>query len=259
MKKILIPSLTLGLLAKALIASNALAFTLYTNNAATNPVPSRDYATAGAVTGPNTVPSLPGYTNLFTPSNSGNNFGSAYAVPSVVKFGSTQTFGGSPTVVNSATFSGGASSTVNFTFDLQNGSHVGATDTNPIAAQGAFDRFVVAGSLTGSVGYANPFAGSSTTKITFASIKNLDDPLATSVLAMNPNNLLPALYIKATIGGQGYDIYLNQVQDISAPGAPTPLTISGYVTTSAVPEPGSVALLLGLSVTGTALLRRRKK
>ena len=134
--------------------------------------------------------------------------------------------------------------------------------TAPPAANGAFDRFVVTGSLTGDVGYPTPGSGNSTTKITFSSITNLDatgTQQVTSFLTTNPNNGLAALYLKATVDGQEYDIFLNDVQDIAAPSQ-TSLSLSGYIQTSAsVPEPGSMALLLGLGVTCTALLRRRRK
>ena len=73
----------------------------------------------------------------------------------------------------------------------------------------------------------------------------------TSILTTNPNNGLAALLITADVGGQDYNIYLNDVQDISAPGKSS-LSISGYIETSAVPEPGSLALLLGFGVTCTA-------
>ena len=148
-----------------------------------------------------------------------------------------------------------------FAFDLQNGSHSGATDTDPVVAQDAFDSFLVTGSLSGSVGYGAGGAGNSTAKITFASIVNQSATGAqqvTSTLTTNPNNGLMAQFIRASIGGQSYDIYINQVQDIPKPGQT--LTISGFIlnTPSSVPEPGAMALLLGFGVTGAAFLRRRK-
>ena len=266
--RILIPSLSLGLLVKTLVVSQALGFTLFVNPNGpgdTNPVPFRDYQIDGALTGPNSNPSLitptnnnGAYTNRFLPK-----VPTAFTTPSVVAFGTTQTTGpaGADTVTNTAAFDGGATtaSVVNFTFDIQNGNFPGTF--TPSAANGAFDRFVVTGSLSGSVGYGTPGSGSSTSKITFSQIKNLDatgTQQVTSILATNPNNGLVAQFIQANIGGQSYDIYINNVQDISAPGK-SALSISGFVTTSAVPEPGAMALLLGLGVSGTVLLRRRRK
>ena len=80
----------------------------------------------------------------------------------------------------------------------------------------------------------------------------------TSTLTTNPNDGLAALEIVANIGGQNYDIFLDDIQDISAPGN-NALSLTGYITTADVPEPGSMALLLGIAVTGTALLRRRRR
>jgi len=260
--RLLIPSLSLGFLVKSLVVGHALAFTLFVNpNDPTNPVPSRNYQIDGALTGPNSNPTLitptnnnGAYTNRFLPTAE-----ASYSTPSVVSFGVTQTTGpaGSDAVVNTAAFNGGPTSTVNYTFDLQNG----IAPSGTFAPSGPFDRFVVTGSLLGSVGFPAPNTGNSTTRITFSSITNLDatgTQQVTSILTTNPNNGLAALFIKADVAGQDYSIYLNEVQDISAPGK-SALSISGYVETSAVPEPGSLALLLGFGVTCTALLRRRRK
>lgn len=257
MKKLLIPSLSLGLLVNALLASQA--FTLYVDNTTTHPN-TADVTYEAGVVAPNTTPGGPSFVNFFTPDNNDNTFSAAYGTPSVVNFGTTTTVGGDPTKINNGVFAGGANSTVTFAFDLQNGSHSGGADTDPIAAQDAFDKFVVTGTLLGSVGYGAGGAGTSTAKVTFGSIFNQSATglqQTTSTLATNPNNGLLAQYIQAKVGTQSYDIYINQVQDIPKPGQT--LTISGYVRNSTVPEPGSMALLLGFGVTGAAFLRRRKK
>ena len=256
--RILIPSLSLGLLVKSLVVSQALAFSLYVDN---QPPPGRDYFTQGALTGPNTVPALPGYRNLLQPDNGG--LGQSYGTPTVVNFGTTQTFGGSPSVAgNSATFNGPSdpNANVQFTFALQNDVSGNQDAADPTVSGDPFDEFLVSGYLSGSVGYPTANSGNSTSKITFTSITNLTNPGAQLpfVITTNPNNGFLALYLKATVGANDYDIYLNQSQDISAPGK-NALSISGFVQNAAVPEPGSMALLLGLGVTGSALLRRRKK
>lgn len=257
--RILIPSLSLGLLVKTLVVSQALAFTMYVDN---QTPPGRDYFTQGAKTGPNSVVGQPGYSNFLQPDNGG--LGQSYGTPSVVNFGTTQTFGGNPTVANNfGTFGGPAdsNSVVQFTFALQNDNSGNQDNPDPTTSGDPFDQFLVQGYLSGSVGYNAQKSGSSTTKITFTSIKNLSATgmqQTDAILGINPNNQLAALFIKATIAGHDYDIYLNQIQDISAPGK-NALSISGFVQDAAVPEPGSMALLLGLGVTGTALLRRRRK
>ena len=265
--RILIPSLSFGLLASTILTSHALSFTMYTDNQSV-PAGTRDYAGAGAVTGPNSVAGFGAYQNGLSLAGVNGGNGVGYSTPSVVKFGDTVTNALSPvnsTGANSATFGGPADPKANvaFTFALQNGNHDG--DPDPSVSGAPFDEFLVKGYLSGSVGYDASKAPSSTTKITFTSVQNLS---ATglqqqfAVLTTSPNNGQAAEFIKVTVGtgasAQDYDVYLNQIQDIAAPGGQT-LSISGFITTSGVPEPGSMALLLGLGVTGTTLLRRRKK
>ena len=166
--RLLVPSLSLGLLVKSIAIGHALAFTLYVDSDPSIPVPAgtNDYATVGAVTGPNSTPGFGAYTNVLGPSPI-----ESYSTPSVVNFGVTQTFGtaGSDAAANTAAYNGGASSTVSFNFDLQNGVAPGSASV-PSAADGAFSRFVVTGSLLGSVGYPAPHAGNSTTNIIFSSV-----------------------------------------------------------------------------------------
>ena len=256
MKKILIPSLSLGLLAKSILVSHALAFTLYVDDMVTHPNAADTTYETGVAT------SNAKFSNIFTPDPGDNGISAAYTTPSVVNFGLTSTFSNSaPGTANTGTFSA-AGSTRTFAFDLQNGSHAGAADGDPDATQDAFDSFVVTGTLSGSVADDGAGSTASTTKVTFSQIKNQSatgSQQMFSTLKINPNNGLMAEFIEASIAGRTYDIYINQIQDIPAPGQQ--LTISGFITTptSAVPEPGSMALLLGLGVSGTVLLRRRKK
>ncbi len=256
--RLLIPSLSLGLLVKSLALSHALAFSLYVDNQAP---PGNDYFTTGAKTGANTVSGVAGYQNNLQPDNGG--LGQSYGTPTVINFGTTQTFGGKPSVAgNSATFNGPGdpNANVQFTFALQNDVSGNQDNADPSVSGDPFDEFLVSGYLSGTVGYPTANSGNSTAKITFTSLTNLTNPGAQLpfTIATNPNNGFAALYLKATVAGKDYDIYLNQTQDISAPGK-NPLSISGYVQNAAVPEPGSMALLLGLGVTGTALLGRRRK
>ena len=266
--RILIPSLSLGLLVKTLAVSHALAFTLFVDDV--SPA-GRDYAAPGAQTGANSQPALPRFINTLQPNSSGQTYDPDPTVSpygSSVRYGLTQTSGGNPNVANnSATFGGIGSptSTVQFTFALQNGDHQG--DSGPDVASGGsgdpFARFQVQGYLTGTVGYGASKSAFSSANIVFTSITNLmpmGSDQVTSIASVDPANpALAALFIHATIGGQGYDIYLDSTRPISAPGK-DPFSLEGFVgPTSAVPEPGSVALLMGVGVTGLALLRRRRK
>ena len=265
--RILIPSLSLGLLVKTLVVSHALAFTLYTADQAP-PVGTRNYTTVGAVTGANTTPGFAPYQSAMTLGDVHGGQGFAYSTPSVVKFGDTVTNALNninTTAANSASFGGSGDPNANiaFTFALQNGSH--DFDVDPTVSPDAYDQFVVRGYLTGPVGYDVNKVPNSSAHIIFTSITQVDPitgmALGTSVLTTNPNNGLPSDFINVTVGmgasAQNYDIFLNEIQDAAAPGGQT-TSISGYIQTTGVPEPGSMALLLGLGVTGTALLRRRK-
>ena len=244
-KGLITPVLAYGLLAGMANTGQALSFTTFVDN---TPPPTNDYATVGAKTS-----APPIFTNRLASDNGGG--GVSAESPSVVTFGVTSTNGPSgPNVIG--TFDGGPNSQVSFTFDLANGNFDGDLAPTP----GTYDSFLITGTLTGQVGYGPTGSSFSTTKITFNSITNTNPGLGddlTSVLTTNPNNGLPALLIRSTAGGQPFDIYLNAVQDISKPG-PQLLSISGFIRTSAVPEPGSVALIIGFGVSGGIFLRKRR-
>ena len=270
-KSLLIPSLSFGLLAKALIISQALSFTTYIDNVTP---PGNDYA-IGALSGPNTVSGLQPFTNVLNPNNGG--LGKSYGIPTGIVFGTTQTSGGNPLVpTNQATFGGPGdpNAVVQFTFALQNGSHSGSLA--PDSSVGAFGEFLITGYVTGDVGYSGGVEFSTAT-LRLTSFQRVDpnDPtivLATAVPGLDPNPglggaSLQALTLHTDIGSQTYNIFLDTQRLTSsgvANGIPVPapasgdqFSIEGYVT--AVPEPGSVALLLGMGVTGSALLMRRRR
>ena len=219
--------LPLIFLMKTTAAGHALAFTLYVGN---QTAPGNDYTSIGARTGPNSVAGLPGYLNILVPANGGQ--GSSYSAPSVISLGLAYTVGGGTSPVNNAATFGGLSdpnAITQFTFAFQTGGH--SDDADPGVSGDPYAELLVKGYATGSVGRRDGGIGFSTAKITFASIQNLS---ATgmqqqfAIPANNPNSGAAALYIRIIVGGQSYDLYLNQAQDIPAPGG-SPVALVAYV------------------------------
>jgi hypothetical protein len=234
--------MTAGLLAGVIAASNAQSFTVYTDN--TLP-PANDW-TAGANTSSGDL-----YTNVFLPNGAGAPV--LYMAPTVVKFGDTQTFG--PTT-GSGTYS---NVPVEFTFDVANGDTTGSM--NP-SGPPTSNNFLVIGHLDGGV--SNGTGGpQSTTHVTFTSLEDVTTGVTDTTLATNPNNGLQSLVLSnVMLDGHPFTIYLNDVQDIAAPGTQT-TSITGYVISgTSVPEPG-VSVSMACMVMGTFLVglraRRRSK
>ena len=72
----------------------------------------------------------------------------------------------------------------------------------------------------------------------------------------NPNNGLPALQLDLTYLGTPVSLWFDQISSIPAPGAQQ-LSISGFI--EDVPEPGTMALMIGSGVAGSLLLIRRRR
>lgn len=238
-KNLAVSLFTAGLLAGAIAASNAQAFTLFVD---ATPPTSNDWS-LGASSDHGT------FTNIFIPNGAGGPVN--YSVPTVVKFGDSLTSGatsGSDTFTNVP---------VDFTFDLADGT-VGAPTGPPTS-----NHFNVAGTLNGSVGFK---AGqpNSTTHLTLTSLTDTDTSMS-GVMGTDPNDGLPALDILGVkLGGRIYDIYIDNLQNIPAPGVQT-VSITGFVTSAVsttVPEPGPSASM-AVMVLGTVLMglraRRRSK
>lgn len=214
-------------------SSKAISFTLFNDN---TPPPANDWQ-VGASTNSGAA-----FTNFFVPDGLGGPV--FYSEPTVIKFGDTNTIGpasGTGTFTNVP---------VEFTFDISGGSVAAPDGTN--------QHFIASGLLNGDVGFSggSPF---STTHVTFTKLEDTTAGVSTTTTVINPNNGLASLLI-SNVGSLGLDVYLNDVQDISAPGTQT-LSISGFVvaTPPNVPEPGSLAMLLGASVSGSLLLLKRRK
>jgi hypothetical protein len=222
--------LAAGLLSGAAAASNAQAFSLYNDN--TFPA-SHDWS-LGVKTTTN-----PKFENIFFPFGGGSAV--SYGGPStVVKFGDTQSFG--PT-----TGSGKFTNVLaDFTFDIANGAGLPSSG----------HHFTVEGKLNGSIGYSHG-APVSTTHVTFSSMVDTTGGLS-AVLGTDPNDGLKALEISNdVIGHFKYTIWLDQVQNISAPGTDT-TSITGFVNVTAVPELSS-CIGMGLMVLGGGFLGMRSR
>jgi len=237
-KNLAVSLFTAGLLAGAIAASNAQAFTLFVDN---TPPTTNDWS-LGASSDHGS------FINIFIPNGAGGPVN--YSVPTVVKFGDTLTSGattGSDTFTNVP---------VAFTFDLADGT-VGLPTGPPTS-----NHFTVSGTLNGSVGFSGGQPNSST-HLTLTSLMDTDTSTS-GVTGTDPNDGLPALdLLGVKLGGRIYDIYIDNLQNIPAPGVQT-LSISGFVTSAAttVPEPGPSASM-AVMVLGTVLMglraRRRSK
>ena len=254
-KQILIPSLTLGLAAAALSVSYAvnLPFTIFVDN---TPPPGRDFATTGAVTGANSVGGLSPYTTTLAPNNSGK--GKAYVVNTVL-FGSLNTVpstGAQAAQANSATFGGlgDPSSTVQFTFFLQNNAHANASGPS-VNPSDAFVEFLVQGYLAGSAGFAGPGAGLNNAAITFTRFDEVDS--AFNVLKSGTINGTSLSLSSVPVGDRSYDLSFFPTR--SQIGPTNSISLEAFIGPAAVPEPGSIALLLGVGVSGSLLMLRRRK
>jgi hypothetical protein len=182
-------------------------------------------------------------TDFFSPSATVSN-PQPYAVPSVLKFGDDTTTPGTGAPNTLATFS---SVPVSFNFLVDSGNTIGATAHN----------FTVMGSITGSVGYDSTSTPFSRAKVTYTSI--VDNTTGqVSVLSTDPQNTLPALLLSTHINGSSVAIYLDISQSKPIPG--DVVTHVGFIAAhAAVPEPGSVAMLVGMSISGTAFLARKRR
>ena len=245
-KSMVVPALSFAILAGASAVSNALSFTVFVNNV--NPLTldasGINYAQPPGVS---TV-SGPVYRSLFIPDTLGS--GHSYSTPSVVRFGQVQTLG--PAVFTPNTSSTFNSSKVAFDFALQNDLPSGSAPVIP------FDQFLVEGNLTGNMGNDNLATPFSTASYAINVFKDLTQPANVASLTTDPINGIAAYKISTTIGGRGYDVFIDNTVSLPAQGT-QPLTISGYIRTSDVPEPGSLAMLVGMSVSGGLMVRRMRR
>ena len=258
MRGFLPAALALGAIAFAPSTASALSYTVFVNNP-TNLPTTNDWATVGSTTSNAKFQNF-----LLTPTVNPSVYDAA---GSVVKFGDTLTTSNVAQGANQVgTFDGSNIATVKFRFNLVNGDDT----ANPVPSF-PNDGFEVTGvfkpfnsTFDGTIGYGSTSAPFSKTRVQFTSVNNLapsgaDQITSTLIPASSSPNGVSSLYIYAVVGGQSYDIFLNELQDIPAPGF-APLSISGFIRTADVPEPGTIALAIGsLTMGGGMLVRRRRK
>jgi hypothetical protein len=173
---------------------------------------------------------------LFTPTPNPTD----YRPPSVLKFGDDFTGVGNAGPSSFTNFDG---TPVDFHFTL--------------TSNGSTDLFHAVGRIDGLVGYGDSGAAFSQAKITFTGLDDLTTG-ASGTASIDPNNGLGALRIVSNIGGQSAVVYLDTPQSKPAPNLT--LTTAGFINVnSAVPEPGTVALLASSCISGSVFLLRRMR
>jgi hypothetical protein len=170
-----------------------------------------------------------------------------FATPSVLAYGDDMTSAGSGAPNTFATWN---NVPVQFKF------MVDAGPANAITANA--QEFEAEGILNGTVGYNGSGVHYSQASVTYSTILDLTDPGYTSALGTDPNNSSPAVDITALIDGVTVTLYLDEHASKAIPGG-SPVSHTGYVTATSVPEPGAVAMIVGMGVGGGIFLRRKRR
>jgi hypothetical protein len=186
----------------------------------------------------------PTITNFFAPSGTVNN-PQSYSTPSVLKFGDDTTTPGTFSPNTTATWN---NVPISFQFMLDMGTTIGPT------AQ----AYTVTGFLDGSLGYDGTDTPFSRAHVTYTSITD-NTTGGTAVVSSDPENTESALLIDSTFGGNTVALYLDINQSKPIPG--DIITHVGFIesTSSSVPEPGSVAMIVGFGISGSAFLTRKRR
>ncbi len=210
-----------------------------------------------AVTFTLTVPSAtaisPAQNNFVqTGVSSDNNIFNAALLPSIpvtlnnqsnVSYGTTQIGGGF--FGASDTFS---TMPANFTFD--------------VTANNITNVFVVNGEIDNGVGTTNLDAnGNGSTNASFKVDSLVLNGVTTFTnLVSSPNAGRTSLVASNVSFGDTFaNVYIEQINGLTAPFSFTSLSVGGYIGVTAVPEPGGVALLMGLGVSSAGFLARRRR
>lgn len=123
-----------------------------------------------------------------------------------------------------------------------------------------FNSFQVNGVINGSTSVST--TGSASNATFTAQSLFLNGALAPAVLVTSPNGRVSLALFAVNFGGTPVDVFVEQQNAITAPGAQNLLSEGGFVRvteSTVVPEPGSLALLAGMGVGGSVLLRRRRR
>jgi hypothetical protein len=211
--------------------SSAITFTVTQPSGTVSNLTSDNFDLTGVTTNSGTV-----YTATLAPQPVQNFLGD-----SSVSFGvTTQTGGiGSGSYTNVPT---------NFTFDL----------TVPIS--GTTQSFAVEG-LTNGTSSFDGTNGASNAKFAPQTIL-VDGVVTPTIAATSPAGRLSLEIPNINYGvGEHVDVFFDLTDALTAPGPNQLLSIGGYVraTVNTTPEPGTLALLTGMGVSGSMFLRRKRR
>jgi hypothetical protein len=212
------------------------------------------FTTGPGISGYQADPSMPGSTYDSTLSNyfaqpSLVHLSQTFTTPSEVFIGDDTTVAGTG-VSNTSTYFDQAHSSLSFNFEVDTGNSISATA----------HEFTVDGYLQGGLGYGPTGAAYSNAKLILTSVTD-DTPGYTSILSTpstNPGDGLPSLELDTTINGQAVDIWVDTPLGKPFPGNPQ-IVLNGFMASGAVPEPGSVAMIVGMGISGGIFLRRRRR
>jgi len=160
-------------------------------------------------------------------------------IPTVIHYGDDLTI---PGLGNPKTFTNFVNTPVDFHFTLDDG-------TNPI------DTFHVTGTINGVVGFNAADSPFSLAHITYTGITDTQGHVGAA--SIDPNNGLAALHITGQFGLNLVGVFIDT--PFSKPAPNTTLSSAGFLTPegTAVPEPGTVALLASSCITGSVFLLRK--
>ena len=160
-----------------------------------------------------------------------------------VSYGVTQIGGGAPG--SSDTFSANPAF---FTFD--------------VTANGVTNVFLASGEIDNGIGTTNidSFGNGSTNASFKVNSLMLNGVTTFTNLVSSPNAGRTSLVASnVAFGGTSANVYIEQINGLTAPGSFTNLSVGGFIGVADVPEPGSMALFVGASLTTAGFLARRRR
>jgi len=164
--------------------------------------------------------------------------------------GSNVTYGQMGTFPNASAFplpsTGTFATPANFRFELRQAGS-GQTSGDIIEARGT---------MTGTVGINGAGTGSSGAIWTLNELFNIDTSTSYTILAPDPSTGNTSIIAPLNIQGSNVVIWMERIRQVPIPANFN--SITGFI--ADVPEPGSVAMLVGLGVSsGVMMLRRRRR
>jgi hypothetical protein len=259
MNKFFVSGLAIAGLVAVAAASQATELTYELLTPFTVPTGTTPFTTAPGLSGISADPSAPSSTFDSSLSNFFAAIGGSQTVTSTVpgseiQVGADTTTPGLGTANTSTYFGSTAASTeTNLSFKF-------AIDTGTSATGAGFHTFTVLGYLTGALGYGPTDAAYSDARLTLTSVSDAQDAGAVLTTGVtDPGDGEGAIELTTTINGTAIDVYVDTPLGKPFPGN-TPSTLGGFiVSATSTPEPGSVAMIVGMGVSGGIFLRRKRR